>query len=145
MSSHGLSSLPAAWGRWVLPCLRAIGAKVACRAKKCGQSRATGGFQDDQSELATIVQEKLDINIAIINNGYLGMIRQWQETFLRKNYECSPIFSRGLRQAGGSLRHPGCGRGPSAPEVMKRWKRHAGHKGPFLINFMWNRKIRFTR
>ena len=40
-----------------------------------------GGFQMTMCELATIVQEELDVKIAIINNGYLGMVRQWQEFF----------------------------------------------------------------
>jgi acetolactate synthase-1/2/3 large subunit len=39
------------------------------------------------------VQEGLAINIAVINNGFLGMVRQWQETFYDKNYSASPILS----------------------------------------------------
>src|SRR5260221_2013518 len=42
-------------------------------------------------ELATIVQEKIKINIAIINNGYLGMVRQWQEFFYDKRYVATPL------------------------------------------------------
>jgi acetolactate synthase-1/2/3 large subunit len=45
-----------------------------------------GGFQMSFNELATCVQENLDINIAVINNGYLGMVRQWQDLFHKKNY-----------------------------------------------------------
>jgi acetolactate synthase-1/2/3 large subunit len=45
-----------------------------------------GGFQMSSTELATAVQEDLDINIAIINNGYLGMVRQWQDLFQNRNY-----------------------------------------------------------
>jgi acetolactate synthase-1/2/3 large subunit len=50
-----------------------------------------GGFQMTMCELATIAQEHLDINIAIINNGYLGMVRQWQEFFYEKRYAATPI------------------------------------------------------
>ena len=39
------------------------------------------------------MQEQLKINIAIVNNGYLGMVRQWQEIFYEKNYECTPLIS----------------------------------------------------
>jgi acetolactate synthase-1/2/3 large subunit len=39
------------------------------------------------------VQENLDINIAIINNGYLGMVRQWQEFFYDKRYASTPMLS----------------------------------------------------
>src|SRR5258708_6294337 len=44
-------------------------------------------------ELATIVQEKIKINIAIINNGYLGMVRQWQEFFYDKRYVGTPLVA----------------------------------------------------
>ena len=50
-----------------------------------------GGFQMTMAELATVVQEHLDINVAIINNGYLGMVRQWQEFFYDKRYAATPI------------------------------------------------------
>jgi acetolactate synthase I/II/III large subunit len=50
-----------------------------------------GGFQMTMAELATVVQENLDINVAIINNGYLGMVRQWQEFFYDKRYAATPI------------------------------------------------------
>jgi acetolactate synthase-1/2/3 large subunit len=44
-------------------------------------------------ELATMQQEKLKINIAIINNGYLGMVRQWQQMFYERRYAATPILS----------------------------------------------------
>src|SRR5438132_3605141 len=45
------------------------------------------------SEMATIVQESLKIHIAIINNGYLGMVRQWQEFFYERRYAATPLRS----------------------------------------------------
>ena len=39
------------------------------------------------------MQEKLKINIAIINNGFLGMVRQWQEFFYERNYEATPLLN----------------------------------------------------
>ena len=71
----------------------AIGAKSACPEKDVWVIAGDGGFQMTASELSTIVQEGLAINIAIINNGFLGMVRQWQETFYEKNYSASPILS----------------------------------------------------
>ena len=71
----------------------AIGAKVACPEKDVWVIAGDGGFQMTASELSTIVQEGLAINIAIINNGFLGMVRQWQEAFYEKNYSASPILS----------------------------------------------------
>jgi acetolactate synthase-1/2/3 large subunit len=71
----------------------AIGAKVACPEKDVWVIAGDGGFQMTASELSTIVQESLAINIAVINNGFLGMVRQWQEAFYEKNYSASPILS----------------------------------------------------
>ncbi len=51
-----------------------------------------GGLQMTIQELATIVQERLPVKIALLNNGYLGMVRQWQEFFYERNYCGTPIF-----------------------------------------------------
>jgi acetolactate synthase-1/2/3 large subunit len=71
----------------------AIGAKAACPEKDVWVIAGDGGFQMTAAELSTIVQEGYAINIAVINNGFLGMVRQWQETFYDKNYSASPILS----------------------------------------------------
>jgi acetolactate synthase-1/2/3 large subunit len=71
----------------------AIGAKFACPDKEVWVVAGDGGFQMTAAELATIVQEKIKINIAVINNGFLGMVRQWQEFFYDKNYEATPMVS----------------------------------------------------
>ena len=69
----------------------AIGAKIACPDAEVWVVVGDGGFQMTMPELATLQQEQLDINIAIINNGYLGMVRQWQEFFYDKRYAATPI------------------------------------------------------
>ena len=69
----------------------AIGAKVACPDAEVWVVVGDGGFQMTMAELATVVQEGLDINVAIINNGFLGMVRQWQEFFYDKRYAATPI------------------------------------------------------
>jgi acetolactate synthase-1/2/3 large subunit len=71
----------------------AIGAKMARPEAEVWVIAGDGGFQMTQAELATLQQEKLDIKIAIINNGYLGMVRQWQEFFYQKRYAATPILS----------------------------------------------------
>ncbi|MGD0798047.1 MAG: biosynthetic-type acetolactate synthase large subunit [Acidobacteriaceae bacterium] len=71
----------------------AIGAKAACPEKDVWVIAGDGGFQMTAAELSTIQQEGLAINIAVINNGFLGMVRQWQEAFYEKNYAASPILS----------------------------------------------------
>ena len=71
----------------------AIGAKVARPDEEVWVIAGDGGFQMTMCELATIAQERLKINIAIINNGYLGMVRQWQEFFYDRRYAGTPILS----------------------------------------------------
>src|SRR6202044_390705 len=76
----------------------AVGAKVACPSSDVWVVVGDGGFQMTMCELATIVQENLKVNIGIINNGYLGMVRQWQEFFYEKNYEATPLLSPNFAQ-----------------------------------------------
>ncbi len=71
----------------------AIGTKLACPEKEVWVVAGDGGFQMTMCELATIAQEKININIAIINNGYLGMVRQWQEFFYERRYAATPLLS----------------------------------------------------
>lgn len=71
----------------------AIGAKFARPDAEVWVVVGDGGFQMTLCELATIVQEKIKINIAIINNGYLGMVRQWQEFFYDKRYVATPLVA----------------------------------------------------
>jgi acetolactate synthase-1/2/3 large subunit len=71
----------------------AIGAKVACPDAEVWAVVGDGGFQMTMAELATIAQEQLDVNVAIINNGYLGMVRQWQEFFYERRYAATPLLS----------------------------------------------------
>ena len=71
----------------------AIGAKFARPDAEVWAVVGDGGFQMTMCELATIVQEKLNVKIAIINNGYLGMVRQWQEFFYDKRYVATPLVA----------------------------------------------------
>jgi acetolactate synthase-1/2/3 large subunit len=71
----------------------AIGAKFAKPHAEVWVVVGDGGFQMTMSELATIVQEKINIKIAIINNGFLGMVRQWQEFFYDKRYVATPLVA----------------------------------------------------
>ena len=71
----------------------AIGAKMAKPEAEVWVVVGDGGFQMTMCELATIAQETLKINVAIINNGYLGMVRQWQEFFYERRYAATPLLS----------------------------------------------------
>jgi acetolactate synthase I/II/III large subunit len=71
----------------------AIGAKVSRPDAEVWTVAGDGGFQMTMPELATIKQEGLDVKIAVINNGYLGMVRQWQEFFYERRYAATPLLS----------------------------------------------------
>ncbi|MGH9256632.1 MAG: biosynthetic-type acetolactate synthase large subunit [Vicinamibacterales bacterium] len=71
----------------------AIGAKIARPDAEVWAIVGDGGFQMTQAELTTAAQEGVKINIAIINNGYLGMVRQWQEFFYERRYAATPLRS----------------------------------------------------
>jgi acetolactate synthase-1/2/3 large subunit len=87
------------------------------------------------SELATAVQEKLDINIAIINNGYLGMVRQWQDLFQNRNYSevaiSAPDFIK-LAEAYGATGI----RVTKSEEIVPAIERARSIKGPVLVEFV---------
>ena len=112
----------------------AIGAKVACPDAEVWVVVGDGGFQMTMCELATLVQENLKIHIAIINNGFLGMVRQWQEFFYDRNYAATPLLNPDfakLAEAYGIRSMTISKRSEVVPAVESA--RH--HDGPVLINF----------
>jgi acetolactate synthase I/II/III large subunit len=112
----------------------AIGAKVARPDAEVWVIVGDGGFQMTMPELATLVQENLKVNIAIINNGYLGMVRQWQEFFYERNYAATPLLSPDFAKLAGAFGIKGetvTQRSQVVPVVEAARK----HKGPVLIDF----------
>jgi acetolactate synthase-1/2/3 large subunit len=112
----------------------AIGAKVARPEAEVWVVVGDGGFQMTLCELATMVQEKLKVHIAIINNGYLGMVRQWQEFFYEKNYQATPLLNPDfvkLAEAYGVRSMKVTERAQVVPAVQAARK----HDGPVLIDF----------
>ena len=113
----------------------AIGAKVACPEKEVWVIAGDGGFQMTSPELSTIAQENLKINIAIINNGYLGMVRQWQEFFYERNYQSTPLVSPDFVKLADA--HGIAGRAvKTRAEVESAVEEARSHAGPFLLNFL---------
>ncbi len=111
-----------------------IDSSVACPESEVWVVVGDGGFQMTMCELATLVQEKLKIHIAIINNGFLGMVRQWQEFFYDRNYAATPLLNPdfaklaeayGIQSATVSKRS----------EVFPAVESARQHDGPVLINF----------
>ncbi|MAO32406.1 MAG: acetolactate synthase, large subunit, biosynthetic type [Crocinitomicaceae bacterium] len=69
----------------------AIGAKLAAQKKNVIAIIGDGGFQMNIQELGTIMQSKVDVKVIILNNNFLGMVRQWQEMFFDKRYSFTDI------------------------------------------------------
>jgi acetolactate synthase I/II/III large subunit len=113
----------------------AIGAKFACPEKEVWVVAGDGGFQMTASELSTIAQEKIKINIAIINNGFLGMVRQWQEFFYDRNYESTPLVSPDFVKLADAHGIPGLAVRTRA-EVAGAVAQARSAPGTFLLNFM---------
>ena len=85
----------------------AIGAQIACPDKLVVDIAGDGSIQMNIQEMATAVQCCLPVKVAILNNGYLGMVRQWQELFYDKRYvctdmDCAPDFVK-LAEAFGAV------------------------------------------
>ena len=113
----------------------AIGAKIACPEKEVWVIAGDGGFQMTAAELSTVVQEQLDISIAVINNGFLGMVRQWQEFIYERNYACVADsfarFCQARRSPWNSRRHGSqARRGSARGRSRARLQRTVPHQFP---------------
>lgn len=113
----------------------AIGAKIGRPDSTVWCIDGDGSFQMTMKELATIVQENLAVKIAIIHNGYLGMVRQWQELFYGKRYVATPLSCPDFIKIAEGYRLPGL-RVTRKEEVVPAIEQAMAHDGPFLIDFM---------
>jgi len=112
-----------------------IGAKVGRPEETVWCVAGDGGFQMTLNELATAAQEKVAVKIAILNNGYLGMVRQWQELFYGKRYVGTPLWSPDFVKLAEAYSICGC-RVRHQDEVAPAIRRAMDHDGPYLIEFM---------
>ncbi len=114
----------------------AIGAKLAAPDKRVICISGDGSFQMNIQELATAVHNDLDLTIALINNQYLGMVRQWQDIFFDKRYSYtsmkgSPDFVR-VAEAYGAKGL----RASTSEEATAAIEQAMQLKGPVLIDFV---------
>jgi len=92
-----------------------------------------GGFQMNMQELATVSQERLPIKLIIMDNGYLGMVRQWQELFHGARYIGTPISGPDFVQLAASFGIPSR-RVIAAAELEEAFAVARGTDGPFLLD-----------
>jgi acetolactate synthase-1/2/3 large subunit len=113
----------------------AIGAQVARPDKLVIALLGDGSFQMNMQELSTVVEERLPLKIAIVNNLAHGMVRQWQELFYNRRFigidlSVRPDYAK-LAEAFGILGL----RATKPSEVTPTWERALAHPGPVLIDF----------
>jgi acetolactate synthase-1/2/3 large subunit len=113
----------------------AIGARIGRPDLEVWAVIGDGGFQMSCNELATAVQENLDINIAVINNGYLGMVRQWQDLFHAKNYSEVKIGGPSFEKLAEAYGIAGMTVRTDA-EIGPAIERARAIRGPVLIDFV---------
>ena len=112
----------------------AIGAQVGKPNEEIWVVAGDGGFQMTMPELSTVMQERLPIKIVLINNGYLGMVRQWQDIFYNKRYSGTPLFNPDFIKIAEAYGIPG--RSITRKEDVNAVLKEAqAYDGPYLIDF----------
>jgi len=113
----------------------AMGVHLARPGETVWSISGDGGFQMNMAEIATMVQERLPIKMAIFNNGYLGMVRQWQQFFHGKRYSCTPIWSPDYVKLAEAYGIPGW-RVKEAAELPDVVAQANDYSGPALVEFV---------
>ncbi len=113
----------------------AIGAKFGQPDEEIWAIVGDGGFQMTLCEMATARQENINVNIAIINNHFLGMVRQWQELFFEKRYQATPMVNPDFCKLADAYDIPNR-RVSRRDEVEKAVEFARGIDGPTLIEFV---------
>ncbi|PYO30285.1 MAG: biosynthetic-type acetolactate synthase large subunit [Gemmatimonadetes bacterium] len=113
----------------------AMGVHLARPGETVWAISGDGGFQMNMAEIATMVQERLPVKMAIFNNGYLGMVRQWQQFFHGKRYSCTPIWSPDYVKLAEAYGIPGW-RVKEAAELPDVVAQANDYSGPALVEFV---------
>ena len=113
----------------------AMGAQVGQPGAPVWSIAGDGGIQMTSQELATVAQEKLPVKIALINNGYLGMVRQWQEMFFENHLKEVPIPGPEFVKLSEAYGIPAV-RVTEQEDVMPALRQAQAHDGPYLVEFV---------
>jgi acetolactate synthase-1/2/3 large subunit len=113
----------------------AMGAKVGQPDEAVWCIAGDGGFQMTIQELATVVQENIAVKIAIINNGFLGMVRQWQQLFYGRRYVHTPLSGPDFVKIAEAYGIPAM-KVSDKKLVVSSIEKAMDHNGPFLLDFI---------
>ena len=112
----------------------AIGAKIGCPNETVWCIDGDGSFQMTIQELATIAQERIAVKIAILNNGFLGMVRQWQKMFYDKRYVATPLSGPDFVKIAEAYGIAGV-RVKNKIDIIPAIEKAMAEDGPFLVDF----------
>ncbi len=113
----------------------AMGVTLARPGEPVWAISGDGGFQMNMQEIATMVQERIPVKMAIFNNGYLGMVRQWQQFFHGRRYSATPIWSPDYVKVAEAYGIAGW-RVERASELEGVLERADAEPGPVLVEFV---------
>jgi acetolactate synthase-1/2/3 large subunit len=113
----------------------AMGVQLARPSDVVWSISGDGGFQMNLQEIATMVQEKIPVKLAVFNNGYLGMVRQWQQLFHERRYSATPIWSPNYVRLAEAYGIPGW-RVESADDLTSMVRAATDEPGPVLVEFV---------
>ena len=113
----------------------ALGAQVGKPNAPVWSVAGDGGFQMTNQELMTLAEENLPVKIALINNGYLGMVRQWQEMYFENHLKAVPIRGPDFVMLAESYGVSAV-RVTEQEDVLPALRQAQAHDGPFLIEFV---------
>jgi acetolactate synthase-1/2/3 large subunit len=113
----------------------AIGIKLARPDERVWSVSGDGGFQMNIQELGAIMEHGVDVKILLMNNGYLGMVRQWQTLFYDGRYAGTPMKNPDFGAIAGAYRIPYL-QVTELDQVADAIKSAAEHEGAFMVEFL---------
>ncbi|MDJ0874438.1 MAG: biosynthetic-type acetolactate synthase large subunit [Desulfobacterales bacterium] len=112
-----------------------IGVKLARPDERVWSVSGDGGFQMNIQELGTIMEHDIDVKILLMNNGYLGMVRQWQTLFYDGRYAGTPMRNPDFGAIAGAYGIPHR-RVTAVEDIRAALEAAADHRGAFMLEFL---------
>jgi len=113
----------------------AVGVKLARPDERVWSISGDGGFQMNIQELGAIMEHQVDVKILLFNNGYLGMVRQWQTMFYDGRYAGTPMKNPDFGAIAGAYKIP-YQRVTKPDQIVDALKTAADHKGAYMVEFL---------
>jgi acetolactate synthase-1/2/3 large subunit len=113
----------------------AVGVKLARPDERVWAVSGDGGFQMNIQELGAVMEHEVDIKMLLLNNGYLGMVRQWQTLFYDGRYAGTPMKNPDFGAIAGAYNIPHL-QVTDPGDIEEALKTAAESKGAFLVEFL---------